>query len=119
MQRHRLMFLRRIPDEHPIRSLANQRLAGQMVPTPDAQSSRDAERSSRAEVVNLGGSEVDERCQQQEIRSLRLEVPTNGRILGDCPLHGAEAMSEQTARPGTERARSGADPHEGAGCPLA
>src|SRR5262245_2156917 len=90
-----------------------------MIPTPDAQTRRDPERSSRTQILNLGRSEVDEGRQQQEIRSLRLEVPPNRRVLGAGPLHGAQDVRKQSARPCTEGARDGADAHEGSGCPLA
>jgi len=89
MQRNSLLFLRPVPDEHPIWCLSNQRLAGQVIPTPDAQTRRDAEYSSRTQVLNLRRSKVNERCQQEEIRSLRLEVSANGKILGDCALDGS------------------------------
>src|SRR4030095_884253 len=53
MQVHRLSLLRVVPHEHAIGKLTNERLAREVVPAPDAEGRRNAQRTRRPEIVDL------------------------------------------------------------------
>ena len=57
----RLALLRLVPDEHAIGNDADQALVGQVVPAVDAQPAANTERAARFDVLDLIGSDVDER----------------------------------------------------------
>jgi hypothetical protein len=96
MQRDRFALLRFVPDENAVREIPKQRLAGEIVPAPDAEAGRDAEALRGGDVIELARRhDADERCDEQHIGALRPQVLRDGLAWGRGALQLAECQSDQ------------------------
>ena len=75
MQRHRFLLLGLVPHEHAIRQLVNQPLGRQVIPAAHTEHALDPQLPGTPDVVDLVGTEVQERRQHQDIR---LDTPEDG-----------------------------------------
>ena len=99
-----LLLLRVVPHEHAIGHLANQRLAGQMIPAPDAERRRNAERTRGAQIVDLRRPERDERRHEHDVGPLLLDERADGL---DPPASLARATASTASTDAASIARSG------------
>jgi hypothetical protein len=67
VQIDRFLFLCRVPDEHAVGRVADERLARQVIPAPDAETGRNAQCARRLHVFDLRRSEIDQRRQQHDV----------------------------------------------------
>jgi hypothetical protein len=97
VERHGLALLNPVPHQDEIRLHADQRLAGQMVPARHRQRRPKPERSGRLQIVELRGSELDERRHEHRVGSL-LAQPVRDRLADrNCLFEPPETRAEGPA----------------------
>ncbi len=93
-----LVTLRCVPDDDLVGHDAYQRFARQVIPAPHAERAADAERTRRAQVIELWRAEFDERRDEQHV----------GRVLGDevvnakLPRHGSLEHGQRARQQSTK-----------------
>ena len=114
-----LVALDLVPHEHAIGRVANQRLAGQVIPAPYGHGRRQLRGARGAQVVGLRRAHhADERGDQQGVRLLLAQIGRHVAAGRDGRLGAAQQPAEQRARGGHTRPRAVGEAHRKRWCAL-